>query len=40
MSVKTFSIDGQIISAKEGQTILEAAKDAGIFIPTLCHFLD
>ncbi len=38
MSVKTFSIDGQIISAKEGQTILEAAKDAGIFIPTLCHF--
>lgn len=38
MSAKTFSIDGQIISAKEGQTILEAAKDAGIFIPTLCHF--
>ncbi|MEJ5305835.1 MAG: bidirectional hydrogenase complex protein HoxU [Ignavibacteria bacterium] len=38
MSVKTFSIDGKVISAKEGQTILEAARDAGIFIPTLCHF--
>lgn len=38
MSVKTFSIDGKVISAKEGQTVLEAARDAGIFIPTLCHF--
>ena len=33
-----FSIDGTEIEAKQGQTILEAAKDAGIYIPTLCAF--
>ncbi len=37
MSVKTLSINNQIISARENETILEAAKDAGIHIPTLCH---
>lgn len=30
-------IDGKTISASEGSTILEAAKSAGINIPTLCH---
>jgi bidirectional [NiFe] hydrogenase diaphorase subunit len=37
MSVKTLSIDGKMISAHEDETILEAARDAGITIPTLCH---
>lgn len=29
-------IDGKLVEAKEGQTILEAARANGIFIPTLC----
>ena len=37
MAAKTLTIDGQMISAEENQTILEAANDAGIKIPTLCH---
>jgi bidirectional [NiFe] hydrogenase diaphorase subunit len=36
-AVKTLSIDGQMISAPGNQTILEAATEAGISIPTLCH---
>lgn len=31
------TIDGKLIDAKSGSTILEAAKEAGIEIPTLCH---
>lgn len=30
-------IDGKEVRAKEGMTILEAAKSENIFIPTLCH---
>ena len=30
-------VDGQKISFKEGQTIMDAAMDAGIYIPHLCH---
>ncbi len=30
-------IDGKEITAKEGMTILEAARSAGISIPTLCY---
>ena len=30
-------IDGKKVEAKEGMTVLEAAKDAGIEIPTLCY---
>jgi len=30
-------IDGKEVTAKEGMTVLEAAREAGIFIPTLCH---
>lgn len=37
MAAKTLTIDGQMVSAEENQTILEAASDAGIKIPTLCH---
>lgn len=33
-----FSIDGQDVTAKKGQTVLQAAMDAGIYIPYLCYF--
>ncbi|BBO86046.1 hypothetical protein DSCO28_66120 [Desulfosarcina ovata subsp. sediminis] len=33
----TLEIDGKSIVAKEGTTVLEAARSADIFIPTLCH---
>ncbi|MGA7340162.1 MAG: bidirectional hydrogenase complex protein HoxU [Terracidiphilus sp.] len=35
--VKTLVIDEQEVSARAGQTILEAARENGIRIPTLCH---
>lgn len=35
--VKTLVIDGRDVSAREIETILEAAQEAGIFIPTLCR---
>ena len=34
----TITIDGQEVLASPGQTILEAAKSVGIYIPTLCHY--
>ncbi len=37
MAVKTLTIDERLVSADEHQTVLEAARDAGIHIPTLCH---
>lgn len=37
MSAKTLTIDGKQISAEEGATVLQAATEAGIKIPTLCH---
>jgi bidirectional [NiFe] hydrogenase diaphorase subunit len=37
MPVVTLNVDGQMISAREGLTLLEAAREAGIHIPTLCH---
>ena len=30
-------IDGKEVKAREGMTLLTAARSAGIFIPTLCH---
>jgi len=30
-------IDGKEVKAAEGMTVLQAARSAGIFIPTLCH---
>ena len=37
MGVKTLIIDGQELSARAGQTILEVAQENDIYIPTLCH---
>jgi [NiFe] hydrogenase diaphorase moiety small subunit len=33
-------LDGQTVEAKAGQTILQAASDAGIYIPHLCYHKD
>jgi [NiFe] hydrogenase diaphorase moiety small subunit len=33
----TFTLDGQVIPFNAGQTILEAALDAGVYIPHLCY---
>jgi bidirectional [NiFe] hydrogenase diaphorase subunit len=37
VDVKTLLIDGKNVSAQAGQTVLEAAREHGIDIPTLCH---
>ncbi len=34
----TLSINGKKVTVREGTTVLEAAKTAGIYIPTLCHY--
>jgi len=34
----TLSVDDKDIEAKQGQTILEAARGAGIYIPSLCYY--
>ena len=36
----TLTIDGQEVKAKKGSTILQAARGAGIDIPTLCYLKD
>ena len=36
----TLIIDGELVEAKEGQTILQAAEAAGIYIPRLCYHPD
>jgi bidirectional [NiFe] hydrogenase diaphorase subunit len=37
MSVITLKIDGVDVALEEGATILQAAEEAGVRIPTLCH---
>ncbi len=37
MSEVTLNIDNKEVKAEEGMTVLEAARNAGINIPTLCH---
>jgi NADH dehydrogenase/NADH:ubiquinone oxidoreductase subunit G len=37
MSEILLQIDGREVKAEEGTTLLEAARGAGILIPTLCH---
>ena len=34
----SFKIDGRDCTAEQGQNLIEAAKQNGVFIPTLCHF--
>ncbi len=36
----TLTIDGRKVEAQEGMTVLEAARAAGIYIPTLCYDSD
>jgi bidirectional [NiFe] hydrogenase diaphorase subunit len=36
-AIKTLTIDGRDVSARAGETILEVARENGIFIPSLCH---
>ncbi len=36
----TINIDGRDIETAEGRTVLEAALDAGIYVPFLCHHPD
>ena len=38
MSEFILNIDGKEVKAQSGMTILEAARGAGISIPTLCHY--
>jgi bidirectional [NiFe] hydrogenase diaphorase subunit len=33
----TLTLDGQHVSAREGETVLEACREHGIELPTLCH---
>jgi bidirectional [NiFe] hydrogenase diaphorase subunit len=37
MSVKTLKIDGIDVAIAEGATLLQAAEEAGVTIPTLCY---
>ena len=37
MAARTFTIDGKLVTAEENATVLDAATEAGIDIPTLCH---
>jgi formate dehydrogenase alpha subunit len=37
MDTITLTINDQEVKAKKGRTVLEAALEAGIYIPTLCH---
>ncbi|MCX7598650.1 MAG: NADH-dependent [FeFe] hydrogenase, group A6 [Armatimonadetes bacterium] len=40
MSEFTITINDQEVPAREGMTVLEAAREAGIYIPTLCYHPD
>jgi predicted molibdopterin-dependent oxidoreductase YjgC len=40
MTTPSFSLNGIQVPFESGQTIFEAARQAGIFIPTLCHYQD
>lgn len=37
MSARSFSLDGQLVTAAAGQTILQAAREHNVHIPTLCQ---
>lgn len=38
--MRTVTIDGKKIQVKEGATILDAARELGVYIPTLCYLED
>jgi len=38
--MRTVTIDGKKIQVKEGATLLEAAQELGVYIPTLCYLED
>ena len=40
MKTLTLTIDGKEVETQEGKSVLEAALDAGIYIPHLCHHAD
>lgn len=40
MNMINLTIDGVKVSVPQGSTVLEAAKSAGIYIPTLCYLKD
>ena len=40
MSMVNITIDGKPVQVPAGTTVLEAAKQAGIDIPTLCYLRD
>ena len=40
MSEVTLTIDNKQVKAEESMTVFEAAKNAGIYIPTLCNHVD
>ena len=37
MTEITLNVDGQDVTVPEGATVLDAARAAGIYVPTLCH---
>ncbi len=37
MTDRVFAIDGKPIAFRPGQTIIEAAAEAGVYVPHLCH---
>lgn len=37
MTVKTLTLDGMPVSAREGETVLELCREHGVPLPTLCH---
>jgi NADH dehydrogenase/NADH:ubiquinone oxidoreductase subunit G len=36
----SLTIDGREVEVQKGLTVLEAAREAGIYIPALCHHPD
>jgi bidirectional [NiFe] hydrogenase diaphorase subunit len=37
MTVRTLTLDGVPVTAREGQTVLELCREHGVPLPTLCH---
>jgi bidirectional [NiFe] hydrogenase diaphorase subunit len=37
VTVRTLTIDGAPVSAREGETILDVCRENGVALPTLCH---